>query len=172
MTNIISNIFKPAETEKINESEFEQLRLALKDHVSAIFGRSLAIRVLDAGDDNSSLIELVNLTAPHYDVERFGISFVASPRHADVLVVTGPITINMAVAAKKTYDAMPDPKFVVAIGDGACDGGLLKDSYAVLGGADKLFKVDLKIRGNPPAPLEIMRGLLSLLEAIKKSKSR
>ncbi len=102
-------------------------------------------------------------------MERFGITFVASPRHADVLLVTGAVTHNMAVAARKTYDAMPSPKFVVAVGDDACDGGIFKGTYAVLGGADKIFPVDLKIPGNPPTPLAILDGLLALMEQAGKT---
>ena len=135
-----------------------------------VFGRSLAIRELDAGSDNSVEIELNNLSTPYYDVERFGISFVASPRHADVLIVTGAITRNMETAAKKTYEAMPAPKFVVAIGDDACGCGILNESYAVLGGADKIFNVNLKIPGNPPTPREILKGLLALANAIEKTQ--
>jgi Ni,Fe-hydrogenase III small subunit len=109
----------------------------------------------------------VNLTTPHYDVERFGITFVASPRHADVLAVTGPVTRNMEIAVKKTYEAMPSPKIVVAVGDDACDGGIFRDSYAVVGGVDKVIPVDLKIPGNPPAPTQILTALLSLMSSIR-----
>jgi Ni,Fe-hydrogenase III small subunit len=161
---------KTTETFTFSDAEFEQTGLQLKEEISHVFGRSLAIRELDAGSDNTTEIELVNLTTPHYDVERFGVSFVASPRHADVLIVTGAITQNMAIAAKKTYDAMPSPKFVVAVGDDACGCGIMNDSYAVLGGADKVFAVDLKIPGNPPSPKEILRGLLALMWQIKAQK--
>ena len=100
--------------------------------------------------------------------ERFGVSFVASPRHADVLAVTGPVTRNMALALKKTYDATPEPKLVIAIGDDACDGGIFKGSYAVLGGVDKVLPVDLKIPGDPPSPREILKGLLALMRKIDR----
>jgi Ni,Fe-hydrogenase III small subunit len=103
-------------------------------------------------------------------VERFGITFVASPRHADVLIVTGAVTHNMEIAARKTYDAMPSPKFVVAVGDDACDGGIYKGTYAVLGGADKILPVDLKIPGNPPSPRQILTGLLALMRAAGKKR--
>jgi len=154
------------------DEEFERLGLELKETVSALLGRSLAIRELDSGSDNATEIELVNLTTPYYDVERFGISFVASPRHADVLVVTGAVTHNMEIAARKTYEAMPSPKFVVAIGDDACDGGIFKGTYAVNGGADKVLPVDLKIPGNPPTPHDIMRGLLALACLIRNQPAR
>lgn len=173
MTKALSNIFKKKATEtfQFKDTEFEAIGVQLKEKVDKIFGRSLAIRELDAGSDNSTEIELNNLSTPCYDVERFGITFVASPRHADVLIVTGAITLNMETAAKKTYDAMPYPKFVVAVGDDACGYGILNESYAVLGGADKIFQVNLKIPGNPPAPKEIMRGLFALVNKIEKNQS-
>ena len=156
-------------TEKVafKDEEFENLGLKLQTEISSLFGRSLAIRELDSGSDNAAEIELNNLNAPHYDIERFGISFVASPRHADVLIVTGAVTHNMEIAARKTYDAMPHPKFVVAVGDNACNGGIFQGTYAVNGGADRVLPVDLKIPGNPPSPIEIMKGLLHLMAAIR-----
>ena len=172
MAKAISNVFKKTVTDdfKFKDAEFEAIGVQLKEKVDKVFGRSLAIRELDAGSDNSTEIELNNLSTPYYDVERFGISFVASPRHADVLIVTGAITRNMEIAAKKTYDAMPAPKFVVAVGDDACGCGILNNSYAVLGGADKIFQVDLKIPGNPPSPREILKGLLALINEIEKQQ--
>ncbi len=172
MAKAISNVFKKQSTDnfKFKDAEFEAIGLQLKEKVNKVFGRSIAIRELDAGSDNATEIELNNLSTPYYDVERFGISFVASPRHADVLVVTGAITRNMEIAAKKTYEAMPTPKFVVAVGDDACGCGILNDSYAVLGGADKIFQVDLKIPGNPPSPREILTGILALIHAIEKQQ--
>jgi Ni,Fe-hydrogenase III small subunit len=172
MAKAISNVFKKTATDafKFKDTELEVVGVQLKEKVDKVFGRSLAIRELDAGSDNSTEIELNNLSTPYYDVERFGISFVASPRHADVLIVTGAITRNMEIAAKKTYDAMPKPKFVIAVGDDACGCGILNNSYAVLGGADKIFTVDLKIPGNPPSPREILKGLLALTNAIAKRK--
>ena len=172
-TKALSNVFRKKTTEnfQFKDTEFEALGVQLKEKVDKVFGRSLAIRELDAGSDNSTEIELNNLSTPYYDVERFGIGFVASPRHADVLIVTGAITLNMEIAAKKTYEAMPHPKFVVAVGDDACGCGILNDSYAVLGGADKILPVDLKIPGNPPSPKEIIRGLFALIDRIEKQKS-
>ncbi len=144
--------------------------LELKQQVHSIFGRSLAIREVDSGSDNAAEIEMNNLTNPYYDVERFGISVVASPRHADILAVTGAVTLNMEMALKKTYDAVPSPKFVVAVGDDACDGGIFKDTYAVRGGVDKVIPVDMKIPGNPPSPTQIIQGLLALMAEIRKKK--
>jgi len=172
MPKALTNAFKKGVTEnfQFKDAEFEAIGVQLKEKVDRIFGRSLAIRELDAGSDNSTEIELNNLSTPYYDVERFGITFVASPRHADVLIVTGAITLNMAIAAKKTYEAMPAPKFVVAVGDDACGCGIQNESYAVLGGADKIFPVDLKIPGNPPSPIDILRGLFALVHQIENQK--
>jgi Ni,Fe-hydrogenase III small subunit len=170
MAEAIKNVFRKKATENFTfkDEEFEALGIQLKGAVDKVFGRSLALRELDAGSDNSVEIELNNLSTPYYDVERFGITFVASPRHADMLIVTGAITRNMESAAKKTYDAIPEPKFVVAVGNDACGVGIQNESYAVLGGADKIFNVDLKIPGNPPSPKEILIGLLGFVKKIEK----
>ena len=170
MSKAIKNIFgkKPTENFAFRDEEFEALGFQLKGKVDKVFGRSLAIRELDAGSDNSVEIELNNLSTPYYDIERFGIGFVASPRHADILIVTGAITRNMEEAAKKTYEAMSEPKFVVAVGDDACGMGIQNESYAVLGGAEKIFDIDLKIPGNPPTPKEIIKGLLAFVSEIEK----
>jgi Ni,Fe-hydrogenase III small subunit len=165
MVNAITCLLRkkiPGETPA--DDEVEKSGRELKAGIDAVFGHSLAIRELDTGSDNATEIEINNLTNPFYDCERFGISFVASPRHADVLIVTGAVTHNMAIAAQKTYDAMPSPKFVVAVGDDACNGGMFKGTYGVLGGAEMLFPVDVKIPGNPPTPLQILAGLLALME--------
>jgi Ni,Fe-hydrogenase III small subunit len=169
MKRQLCNIFTKSVTEDVERNpEFEALGLKLKKEIDTIFGRSLAIREVDTGSDNTTEIELVNLGAPHYDIERFGVTFVASPRHADVLAVTGAVTHNMADALRKTYDATPSPKLVVAVGDDACDGGIFKGTYAVAGGVDKVIPVDVKIPGNPPSPEEIMRGLLALMHQIRE----
>jgi Ni,Fe-hydrogenase III small subunit len=152
----------------LRDSDFEKLGLELKDQVYSIFGRSLAIREVDTGSDNAAEIELNNLTNPYYDIERFGISFVASPRHADMLAVTGAVTLNMEVALLKTFEATPAPKLVVAIGDDACDGGIFKNTYAVKGGVDRVIPVDAKIPGNPPSPHSIIMGLLALMRELRK----
>ena len=169
MKSVLLNVLRKKVTEDFRSKDavFEKLGIELKQKVDSIFGRSISIRAVDTGSDNSPEIELVNLTTPHYDVERFGVSFVASPRHADVLAVTGPVTYNMAIALKKTYDAMPSPKWVIAIGDDAIDGGIFRDTYAVLGGVDKVLPVDINIPGDPPSPKEILKGILSLMNAIK-----
>jgi Ni,Fe-hydrogenase III small subunit len=170
MVNAFSCLFKKKVTETIPlpDEEIERIGREIKREIDARFGRSLVIRELDAGSDNAAEIELNNLSNAFYDVERFGITFAASPRHADVLIVTGAVTHNMEIAVKKTYDAMPSPKFVVAVGDDACDGGIYKETYAVLGGADKILPVDLKIPGNPPTPKQILIGLLALMRTAGK----
>jgi Ni,Fe-hydrogenase III small subunit len=170
MVNAFSCLLKKkvTETRPLPDAEIEQLGRAIRREIDARFGRSLAIRELDAGSDNAAEIEINNLSNAFYDVERFGITFVASPRHADVLLVTGAVTHNMEVAVRKTYDAMPSPKFVVAVGDDACDGGIYTGTYAVLGGADKILPVDLKIPGNPPTPMQILTGLLALMRMAGK----
>src|SRR5712675_657846 len=128
-------------------------------------GRSLSIREVDAGSCNGCELEIHALNNAFYDLERFGLRFVASPRHADVLMVTGPVTKNMAQALRRTYDATPDPKWVVAVGDCAANGGIFAGSYAVVGGVEQVVPVDLHIRGCPPRPVQLLGGLLALLEA-------
>ena len=128
-------------------------------------GRSLSIREVDAGSCNGCELEIHALNNAFYDLERFGLRFVASPRHADILLVTGPVTRNMREALARTYDATPDPKWVVAVGDCALDGGLFSGSYAVVGGVSAVVPVDLHIPGCPPRPTQLLKGLLSLLEA-------
>ena len=127
-------------------------------------GRSLSIRAVDAGSCNGCELEINALNNAFYDLERFGLRFVASPRHADVLTVTGPVTKNMREALERTYSAMPDPKWVVAIGDCAVDGGIFVGSYAVVGGVGRVVPVDLHVRGCPPRPIELLAGLLALIE--------
>ncbi len=138
--------------------------LDLKSHQK--LGRSLSIRQVDAGSCNGCELEIHALNNPYYDLERFGLKFVASPRHADVLLVTGPVTRNMAVALERTYRATPDPKWVVAVGDCALDGGLFKGGYAVVGGVGEAIPVDLHIRGCPPDPTRLLQGLLGLLDKV------
>lgn len=128
-------------------------------------GRSLSIREVDAGSCNGCELEIHALNNPIYDLERYGIRFVASPRHADVLLVTGPVTKNMAEALRRTWDATPDPKWVVACGDCACSGGVFAASYACVGPVEAVIPVDLKLPGCPPAPRVLLAGLLALLES-------
>jgi Ni,Fe-hydrogenase III small subunit len=136
------------------------------EKVRKLFHGSLAIREVDTGSTNACEQELTALGNPYYDVERFGIHFVASPRHADMLMVTGPVSRNMKEALLRTYEATPDPKIVVAVGDDAIDGGIFKGSYAVLDGVHTVIPVHFSIPGDPPSPRTILRHLLKILETI------
>src|SRR5438477_5146754 len=127
-------------------------------------GRSLTIREVDAGSCNGCELEIHALNNAVYDVERFGIKFAASPRHADVLLVTGPVTHNMRTALERTYAATPDPKWVVAVGDCAAGCGVFAESYATVGSVEKVIPVDLVIKGCPPKPIDLLKGLLTLME--------
>jgi Ni,Fe-hydrogenase III small subunit len=127
-------------------------------------GRTLSIREVDAGSCNGCELEINALNNIVYDLERFGLRFVASPRHADVLLVTGPVTTNMRTALVRTYEATPAPKWIVAVGDCARDGGMFAGSYACVGGVSAVLPVDLHIRGCPPSPIALLKGLLALLE--------
>ena len=140
----------------------EELRTTLRRLYG---GRSLRIRAVDAGSTNAEELELTALGNAYYDIERFGLSFVASPRHADMLMVTGPVTRNLEHALRTTYEAAPQPCIVVAVGDGACDGGIWRDSYAVVGPVDAVIPVHIRIPGDPPSPEEILRGLAAGLRA-------
>jgi Ni,Fe-hydrogenase III small subunit len=150
---------------KPGDAEIRDVVARLERAARRRLGHSLSIREVDAGSCNGCELEIQALGNPFYDLERFGLRFVASPRHADVLLVTGPVTKNMQEALKRTYDATPSPKWVVAAGDCAFDGGLFAASYAVVGGVTKVVPVDLYIKGCPPRPIDLLRGLLSLMEA-------
>lgn len=155
----------------INAIDSKQLEILdigekIEDKVKSLFRGSLAIRQIDAGSDNACEQELVALSNSFYDIERFGIHFVASPRHADMLLITGPITRNMAKAVRLAYEATPDPKIVVAVGDDAIDGGIYKNSYAVFDKVDMVIPVHYFIPGDPPSPKAILYGLLNILEKL------
>jgi Ni,Fe-hydrogenase III small subunit len=130
-------------------------------------GRTLSLREVDAGSCNGCELEIQALNNVVYDLERFGLRFVASPRHADVLLVTGPVTMNMREALERTYRATPDPKWVVAVGDCARDGGMFRGGYACAGGVAAVVPVDLHISGCPPSPTALLAGLLALLESVR-----
>ncbi len=132
-------------------------------------GRTLSIREVDAGSCNGCELEIHALNNVVYDLERFGMRFVASPRHADVLLVTGPVTINMREALERTYQATPGPKWVVAVGDCARNGGVFSESGACVGGVAAVLPVDLHVPGCPPSPLALLKGLLALLETVQRS---
>jgi Ni,Fe-hydrogenase III small subunit len=135
-------------------------------------GRSLSIREVDAGSCNGCELEINAMSNAFYDLERFGLKFVASPRHADVLLVTGPVTKNMREALERTWRATPDPKWVVAAGDCACTGGLFAQSYACIGAVENVLPVDLRIPGCPPSPIQLLAGLVSLLESTSKPRRK
>src|ERR1700751_706938 len=148
------------------DSGIAELAAAVDRSARRRLGRSLAIRQVDAGSCNGCELEIHALGSAFYDFERFGLRFVASPRHADVLLVTGPVTANMREALERTYHATPDPKWVVAVGDCARDGGVFAGSYSCVGGVSAVVPVDLHIRGCPPSPITLLKGLLALLESV------
>jgi Ni,Fe-hydrogenase III small subunit len=147
-----------------DEGALDELAGRLDTVARGRLGRSLSIRAVDAGSCNGCELEMQMLNSAAYDVERFGLRFVASPRHADVLLVTGPVTRNMREALERTYRATPDPKWVVAVGDCALDGGCFAGSPAIVGGVGDVVPVDLHIGGCPPSPAALLGGLLALLE--------
>jgi Ni,Fe-hydrogenase III small subunit len=156
---------------QVDDAALAEVGAALAETARRRLGRSLSIREVDAGSCNGCELEIHALGNAYYDLERFGLRFVASPRHADVLLVTGPVTKNMRMALERTYDATPNPKWVVAVGDCARDSGCFAGSYAVVGGVSAVVPVDLHIPGCPPPPLEILRGLLALLQATATAKA-
>jgi Ni,Fe-hydrogenase III small subunit/formate hydrogenlyase subunit 6/NADH:ubiquinone oxidoreductase subunit I len=139
----------------------DRIGAALKAQIDRSLRRSLHIREVDAGSCNGCELEIVGLNSPVYDLERFGIHFVASPRHADMLLVTGPVTRNLELALRKTYDAMPEPRLVVAVGACGCSGGIFGQNYASLGGVDQVVPVDVYIPGCPPNPHALLHGILT-----------
>ena len=147
-----------------NDDAVAELAKSVNRAARTKLGRSLSIRQVDAGSCNGCELEIHALNNAFYDLERLGLRFVASPRHADVLMVTGPVTKNMHQALLRTYNATPDPKWVVAVGGCAADGGIFAGSYAVVGGVKDVVPVDLHIPGCPPSPTELLRGLIALLE--------
>ncbi len=159
-------------TERLNSDSGRQVELAQKTgaEIQRQLGRALAIREVDAGSCNGCEIEISGLTGPVYDSERFGIHFVASPRHADMLLVTGPVTRNMEVPLLKTYEATPAPKLVVAVGDCAKNCGVFKGSYAIIGSVADVIPVDAFVTGCPPEPAEILHGILAALGRLPQRK--
>lgn len=158
--------------EELLALETSALEKKLDQAVKKIFGGSLAIRQVAAGSSNAEEQELTALGNVYYDVERFGIHFVASPRHADMLFVTGPVSRNMAQGLRHTYEAMPEPRLVVALGDGAIDGGIYRDSYAIHNSVEEVIPVDYKIPGDPPTPKMVLASLLHMFEEIESKQSQ
>jgi Ni,Fe-hydrogenase III small subunit len=145
------------------DADVELLGNKLQVGIRRLFRGSLAIRQVAAGSSNAEEQELTALTNSYYDIERFGIRFVASPRHADMLMVTGPVSVNMAEGLRRTYAAMPTPKIVVAVGDGAIDGGVFRGSYAIHNSVKEVIPVDFEIPGDPPSPKAIIAALVKIL---------
>ena len=158
-------------TEPAPESrEGERLEIArIHNELLDTLGQALAIREVDAGSCNGCELEIHALNNPYYNLEGLGIRFVASPRHADLLLVTGPVSRNMEMALRRTYDATPDPKLVVAVGDCGCDGGIFGESYASCGRVANVIPVDVTVPGCPPPPLEILRGILIAVRRAPRS---
>jgi len=161
-------------TEPLTAEGAEAVTLAreIDQRARSLFGRALAIRQVDAGSCNGCETEIVGLTGPVYDMERFGLHFVASPRHADMLLVTGPVTRNMAVPLRMTYDAAPDPKLVVAVGECARTCGVFAGSYAVAGPVDSIIPVDAYVDGCPPEPTQILQGILIAIGRLDRAGVR
>jgi Ni,Fe-hydrogenase III small subunit len=173
MLSLLTKVFSTPKTviplsELTYSEDVLRTETPLDPSVIKLFSGTLAIREVDAGSTSAEEEELKAINNAYYDAERFGIHFVASPRHADMLMVTGPVTRNMADALKRTYDATPDPKIIVAVGDGAIDGGIFKDSYAVVGGVNKVIPVHFSIPGDPPSAKNILIALLQIMEILKK----
>ncbi|WP_088344233.1 MULTISPECIES: NADH-quinone oxidoreductase subunit B family protein [Rhodomicrobium] len=165
---LLKSLFSPPLTEPPlpgPAAELTELAARLDLSSRRALGRSLSIRQVDAGSCNGCELEIHALGNVYYDLERFGLRFVASPRHADVLMVTGPVTLNMREALERTYNATPSPKWVVAVGDCAFDGGLFAGGYACAGGVGAVIPVDLHIRGCPPSPTALLQGLIALVES-------
>ncbi len=166
MRKMLRDLLRPSLTEPApaaDDPELAELGRQLARGVETFFGGSLAIRLVDAGSCNGCELEIHALNNPYYDLERFGLKFVASPRHADVVMVTGPVTHNMREALERTHAATPSPKWVVAVGTCALDGGLYRDGYACVGGVADVVPVDLHVPGCPPTPTMLIKGLLALM---------
>jgi Ni,Fe-hydrogenase III small subunit len=147
----------------VEDAALESLGIDLRRVIDARFGRSLGIRQVDAGSCNGCELEIHALNNPYYDVERFGVHFVASPRHADALLVTGPVSRHMETALRRTFQATPSPRWVIASGSCACDGGEFGVSYASCGAVENVIPVDVRIPGCPPSPVQLLTGLLAAI---------
>jgi Ni,Fe-hydrogenase III small subunit len=159
-------VTEPLKTE--DESGIILVGARLEETIRKRFSRSLTIRQVDAGSCNGCELEIHAMNNPIYNCERFGIHFTASPRFADMLLVTGPVTRNMEIALRRTYNATPSPKLVVAVGDCGCNGGIFGESYASLGGVDKVIPVDVYIPGCPPSPTALLNGILKAVSGCSR----
>lgn len=161
----------PAEAAPLPDDTWRTEREQLQSDILAILGRALCIRQVDAGSCNGCELEIQALTNPYYNIEGLGIKFVASPRHADMLLVTGPVTKNMEAALKLAYEATPNPKLVVAIGECACTGGVFGETYASCGRVSNVIPVDVTVLGCPPPPVDILRGILTAISVSDISRT-
>ena len=173
MIRILKQIFRTGiVTEKlppITDPEIEKIGTRLEAVIRKRFRRSLTIRQVDAGSCNGCELEIHAINNSIYDCERFGVHFTASPRFADLLLVTGPVSHNMEIALRRTYDATPSPKLVIAVGDCGCNGGIFGKSYASLGGIDQVIPVDACIPGCPPTPTALLQGILRAVDGDRRS---
>ncbi|OIR18191.1 formate hydrogenlyase subunit 7 [mine drainage metagenome] len=170
MYQILKQIIKTGiktETPPQTDEAMRHVEQRLQQEILDAFGGALAIRQVDAGSCNGCELEIHAVSNAYYNLEGLGIRFVASPRHADLLLVTGPVSRHMEIALKRTYDATPEPKLVVAIGDCACDGGIFGESYATCGKISKVIPVDVVVSGCPPTPTAILQGILTAISAKK-----
>jgi len=153
-----------SETPKLSDEALAREVARIQGDILQVVGRALAIRQVDAGSCNGCELEIHALNNPYYNLEGYGIKFVASPRHADMLLVTGPVSRHMAVALQRTFDAMPEPKLVVAVGDCGCAGGVFGESYASCGAVSSILPVDVAIAGCPPEPIALLQGILAAVQ--------
>ena len=157
---------------KIDEPALQEVGAQLKQKIGELFSGSLAIREVDAGSCNGCELEIQALNNPYYGIERFGVHFVASPRHADMLLVTGPVSRHMETALRRTYDATPEPRLVIAVGECGANGGEFGVSYASCGAVANVIPVDAVIRGCPPTPIDLMRGILEAVGQISATRRK
>lgn len=161
-TGIVSERAPPADPELCTRGQ------DLQDEIVRVFGQAVAIRHVDAGSCNGCELEIHALNGPRYNIEGLGVKFVASPRHADLLLVTGPVSRNLEVALRRTYDATPEPKWVVAVGDCGCSGGMFGESYATSGKVSNVIPVDVEVPGCPPTPVSLLQGILAAVSKERK----
>ncbi len=165
---ILSKIFKVGIVSEQPPQADPALRIheqELHAEILRVFGQAIAIRHVDAGSCNGCELEIHALNGPYYNIEGMGVKFVASPRHADLLLVTGPVTRNLETALKRTYEATPEPKWVVAVGDCGCSGGIFGESYASCGRVSNVIPVDVQVPGCPPTPVALLQGILATVSA-------
>jgi Ni,Fe-hydrogenase III small subunit len=171
---ILQKIFRTGIVSEPPPEADDSLRIRMQElqgEILRVFGQAIAIRHVDAGSCNGCELEIHALNGPQYNIEGIGVKFAASPRHVDVLLVTGPVSRNLETALKRTYDATPEPKWVIAMGDCACTGGIFGESYASCGRISNVIPVDVELPGCPPTPLALLQGILACVSDSKGSKS-